>query len=221
MIKSNDSELSKESAMKKLKHTTINTRNLQECQEHLMKVISSPAFLNNEGLNNEVPFHICPYEPSIQKEITQLTKQLRNDLEDQKIKTLEINLYDLVIELLKREGDWDWILKNEQKMSREELKEELQGILDIETVITPEIAKRMADEEHDLMLLTGIGEVFPYIRSHNILNNLQKTAKDKPTLMFFPGEYQHSLESGASLVLFGNLQDDKYYRAFNILDRAV
>lgn len=207
--------------MKKLKHTTINTRNLQECQEHLLKVISSAAFLNNEGLNNEVPFHICPYEPSIQKDITQLTKQLRNDLEDQKIKTLEINLYDLVVELLKREGDWDWMLENEYKMSREELKEELQGILDIETVITPEIAKRMAAEKHELMLLTGIGEVFPYIRSHNILNNLQKTAKDKPTLMFFPGEYQHSLESGASLVLFGNLQDDKYYRAFNILDRAI
>lgn len=207
--------------MKKLKYKTIDTRNLQECQERLMKVISSTSFLNNEGLNNEVPFHICPYETSIQKDITQLTKQLRNDLEGQNIKTLEINLYDLVVELLKCEGDWDWLLEHEQDMSREELKDELQGILDVETVITSEIAKRMKEEEHDLMLLTGIGEVFPYIRSHNILNNLQKTAKDKPTLMFFPGEYQHSLESGASLILFGLLQDDKYYRAFNILDRAV
>jgi hypothetical protein len=207
--------------MKTLKHTTINARNLQECQEHLMKVISSRAFLGNEGLNNEVPFHICPYETSIQKDITQLIKQLRNDLEDKQIKVLEINLYDLVIELLKREGDWDWILENETTMSRERLREELQGILDVETVITPEIAQRMNADQYEVMLLTGIGEVFPYIRSHNVLNNLQKKAKDKPTLMFFPGEYQHSLESGASLVLFGNLQDDKYYRAFNILDRAV
>lgn len=207
--------------MKTLKHTTINARNLQECQEHLMKVISSRAFLGNEGLNNEVPFHICPYETSIQKDITQLIKQLRNDLEDKQIKVLEINLYDLVIELLKREGDWDWILENEPTMSRERLREELQGILDVETVITPEIAQRMDADQFEVMLLTGIGEVFPYIRSHNVLNNLQKKAKNKPTLMFFPGEYQHSLESGASLVLFGNLQDDKYYRAFNILDRAV
>ncbi|QRV23369.1 DUF1788 domain-containing protein [Marinomonas foliarum] len=207
--------------MKTLKHTTINARNLQECQEHLMKVISSRAFLGNEGLNNEVPFHICPYETSIQKDITQLTKQLRNDLEGKQIKVLEINLYDLVIELLKHEGDWDWILENESTMSRERLREELQGILDVETVITPEIAQRMDADQYEVMLLTGIGEVFPYIRSHNVLNNLQKKAKDKPTLMFFPGEYQHSLESGASLVLFGNLQDDKYYRAFNILDRAV
>lgn len=207
--------------MNSLRNKTVNGKNLQECQEHLLKVVSNRAFLDNEGLNNEVPFHICPYEASIQNDITQLVKQLRNDLQDKKITSLEINLYDLVIELLKREGDWDWILKNESTMSRELLKEELQGILDVESAITPEIALMMDSEQYDVLLLTGIGEVFPYIRSHNVLNNLQKKAKDKPTLIFFPGKYQHSLESGASLVLFGSLQDDKYYRAFNVLDRAV
>jgi hypothetical protein len=200
---------------------TINARNLKECQSHLLKVISSSVFLNNEGLNNEVPFHICPYEPASHNVVNQLIKQLNNDLEDKNIHVLEINLYDLVITHLKDEGDWEWILENESEMSKEELKEELQGILDIQTIIAPEIAKRMTAERHELMILTGVGEVFPYIRSHNILNNLQKIAKDKPTLMFFPGKYQHSLEKGASLVLFGNLEDDKYYRAFNILDRAI
>jgi hypothetical protein len=78
----------------------------------------------------------------------------------------------------------------------------------------------MQNNDFQVMFITGVSEVFPYIRSHNVLNNLQKTAKEKPTLMFFPGEYQHSLDTGASLVLFGKLQDDKYYRAFNILDRA-
>ncbi|WP_261863114.1 DUF1788 domain-containing protein [Psychrobacter sp. JCM 18900] len=39
--------------------------------------------------------------------------------------------------------------------------------------------------------------------------------KNQP-LSFFPGAYTHSLESGASLDLFGRLHDDKYYRAFNI-----
>ena len=207
--------------MKKLKHKTISARYLKECQEHLFKVVSSREFLQNEGLNNEVPFHICPYETIIQKDLTQLVKQLINDLEDLKIRVLEINLYDLIIEILKREGDWDWVLENEPTISKGELKEELQGILDIETVITPEISIKMESAPHDVMLLTGIGEIFPYIRSHTVLNNLQKKANDKPTIMFFPGEYQHSPESGASLALFGSLQDDKYYRAFNILDRAV
>jgi len=85
----------------------------------------------------------------------------------------------------------------------------------------PAISQQMHSSEFQVLIITGVGEVFPYIRSHNILNNLQKRAKDKPTVMFFPGSYQHSLATGASLVLFGALQDDKYYRAFNILDRAT
>jgi hypothetical protein len=199
----------------------VNKKNLQQAYVHLTDVMASERFLSNQGLNNEVPFHICPYDPAIQNDINQLIKQLANYLNDANVRVLEINLYDMAIDLLKADGDWQWLIDNETTMSRDELKEELQGILDIETAITPTIAERLKNQEFDILMLTGVSEVFPYIRSHNILNNLQKRAKDKPTLMFFPGEYQHSLESGASLILFGKLQDDKYYRAFNILDRAI
>lgn len=207
--------------MKTSKHITINSRNLQECQEHLTKALSSKSFLKTEGMSKDVPFHICPYEPAIHNEIVQLVKQLRNDLENNGLKILEINLYDLALDILKSEGDWEWILENESTMSREVLKEQLQGILDVESIITPAIAKMMEVNQFDIMLLSGIGEVFPYMRSHNILNNLEKIAKQKPTLMFFPGDYQYSLELGISLVLFAKLQDDKYYRASNILERAI
>ncbi|MBT4196272.1 MAG: DUF1788 domain-containing protein [Gammaproteobacteria bacterium] len=198
----------------------INFKNLEQAYVHLSDVIASDRFLSNQGLNNEVPFHICPFDPAIQGEVNLLIKQLINYLRDAGTLVLKINLYDLVIEILKAEGDWQWLLDNESGMSRDELKEELQGVLDIETVLTPAISTKMQNNDFQVMFITGVSEVFPYIRSHNVLNNLQKTAKEKPTLMFFPGEYQHSLDTGASLVLFGKLQDDKYYRAFNILDRA-
>ena len=74
----------------------------------------------------------------------------------------------------------------------------------------------MSDREFDILFLTGVGEVFPYLRSHTILNNLQSVATEKPTVLFFPGEYRHTIEEGSSLELFGLLRDDKYYRAFNI-----
>lgn len=200
---------------------SINKKNLQQAYEKLVAVVSDDGFLANQGLNNEVPFHICPYDPTTQVDINQMVRQLKNDLQDKSVSVLEINLYDLVIEILRQEDDWEWLLENEPTMSRDELKEELQGVLDIETVITPAISAKMEAADFKVLFITGVGEVFPFIRSHNILNNLQKRAKEKPTLMFFPGSYQHSLESGASLVLFGKLQDDKYYRAFNILDRAI
>ena len=94
-------------------------------------------------------------------------------------------------------------------------------MLDPQLHIAPAIRAKVADNDFDIFFLTGIGEVFPYIRSHNVLNNLQSTAKTKPTILFFPGEYRHSLEQGASLELFGLLHDDKYYRAFNIYEIQV
>jgi hypothetical protein len=94
-------------------------------------------------------------------------------------------------------------------------------MLDVETVVAPAIANEMAKESFDVMFITGVGEVFPFMRSHNVLNNLQKIAKSKPTVIFFPGEYTHSIAGGASLELFGRLRDDKYYRAFNIFETAV
>ena len=145
-----------------------------------------------------------------------MQKQLINRLDQGGVRILEINLYDISIDLLRRRGIWDQILEMESTVDKEQIKELLQSVLDPETHLIPEIAARMQKAEFDVMFINGVGEVFPYIRSHNVLNNLQSTAKDQPTLMFFPGAYTHSLENGASLDLFGRLHDDKYYRAFNI-----
>lgn len=184
--------------------------------QHLLSLISSERFLKRQGLGNEVPFFICPFKPEEAIEMSRIEKQLINRLDQNGIRVLEINLYDTSVELLRRRGIWDQMLEMESSVSKDELKELLQGVLDPETHLIPEIADRMRQAEFDVMFITGVGEVFPYIRSHNVLNNLQSTAKDKPTVMFFPGAYTHSLENGASLDLFGRLHDDKYYRAFNI-----
>ena len=40
-------------------------------------------------------------------------------------------------------------------------------------------------------------------------------------LMFFPGRYEQSDTLGSSLVHFGRLKDDQYYRAKNILEQEA
>jgi len=163
----------------------IDKENMQERFHHLFSVISGKRFLQKQGLGNEVPFFICPFQAKESVEMERLQKRLVNRLEQSGVQVLEINLYDPEAHLI------------------------------------PAIAREMAATKFDVLLLSGIGEVFPYIRSHNVLNNLQSTAKEKPTVLFFPGEYTHSLEVGASLDLFGKLHDDKYYRAFNIFHCEV
>jgi hypothetical protein len=199
----------------------IQYKSIDQRYKHLLNVMSSNRFKNKEGLGNEVPFFICPFKPKETLEIQTLYQQLINKLTQLGTPILEINLYDLAIKILKENDDWDYYIKEETNMSKDRFKEELQSILDIETVFTPAIEDIMKDSNFDVMFITGVGEVFPYIRSHNILNNLQKVAKEKPTVMFFPGDYRHSLESGASLELFEKLRDDKYYRAFNIFHYEV
>ncbi len=198
-----------------------NRMSIQEQYDHLLKLIGSDRFLQKEGLGNEVPFFICPYLPTKAVDMVKMQRQLQNRLQQQGVRILAINLYDLAIEILQKRNIWDRILETERTMPKEQLKELLQGVLDSESHLVPAIAEKMAHSPFDVMFISGVGEVFPYIRSHNVLNNLQSTAKDQPTVMFFPGAYAHSLEDGASLDLFGRLRDDKYYRAFNIFHCEV
>lgn len=214
----------------------ISQQSLASRFEHLVNVISNPRFLEMRGLNNDLPFYICEFKATEAFEMQRMQAQLINTLAsldveclgNRGVKVLEINLYDLCIELLKtREGSnlgcnlWDEILAIESDVDKDNLLELLQNVLGIEDYLIPAIGERMNQSEFDVLFLSGIGEVFPHIRSHNVLNNLQSTAKEKPTIMFFPGEYRYSLEQGASLELFGLLHDDKYYRAFNIFDTQV
>nr|MBF0223739.1 DUF1788 domain-containing protein [Desulfobulbaceae bacterium] len=194
----------------------IDKNNIQDCFDHLLTVISGERFLQMNGLGNEVPFFICPFEATVAEKVEKIRKQLINRLEQAGVRVMEINLYDLSVEILKSRDIWEQILAMEESVSKDQLKELLQGVLDPEAHLVPAIASKLASDDFDVLFLSGVGEVFPYIRSHNVLNNLQSTAKKRPTVMFFPGAYTHSLEAGASLDLFGKLRDDKYYRAFNI-----
>lgn len=196
--------------------TDLSGKPMQDRFKHLFDVISGERFLKKQGLGNEIPFFICPFRPEEAVEMERVRRQLVNRLRQDGLHILEINLYDLSIEILKERDIWDQILELEPSVTKEQLRELLQGVLDPETHLVPAIAKKLESSDFDVLFLTGVGEVFPYIRSHNVLNNLQSTAKDRPTVMFFPGAYTHSIESGASLDLFGRLHDDKYYRAFNI-----
>jgi len=184
--------------------------------QHLLKVISGQRFLNKQGLGNEVPFFICPYKAQEAVAMQRLQAQLVSNLAQQGITVLDINLYDVSVQILEDRGIWDQILDLEPTVKKSELLELLQGVLDPERHLVPAIAAQLSQNTFDVLFLSGVGEVFPYIRSHNVLNNLQSTAKDQPTVLFFPGNYSHSLASGASLDLFGRMHDDRYYRAFNI-----
>lgn len=190
-------------------------------EEHVFAVLSSQRFLRMEGLSNEVPFFILPYDPEDALEVAKSKKRIKNRLANKGIRVREVNLYDLSVELLQERGVWDRLLAIEPEQDKADFRELLQGMLDPQLHLAPAVRERLADSDFDIFFLTGIGEVFPYVRSHNVLNNLQSVVTGKPMLMFFPGRYEQSDTLGSSLVLFGVLKDDQYYRAKNILEQEA
>jgi hypothetical protein len=189
----------------------LKTENLEQKFEHLFEQISNPVFLKMESIGGEVPFYITTHQAKNQNQVRQLIPALIKKLEAKGVNVLEINLFDLSIEIIRQEDDLEDFFEEENESSKSEFLELMQSTLDVETELMPAIAKKLKAKPYDVLFLTGVGEVFPFIRSHTILNNLQSVAKNAPTVLFFPGKY-----SGLSLVLFNKLKDDNYYRAFNL-----
>ena len=178
---------------------------------HLYKVISSSSFLNKEALGGEIPFFITAYDAKQEVEVKDSIKLLKNKLETSGVSVLELNLYDIVFDILEEKGGMERMFSIELTRDKGKFLSALQSTLNIHQILMPKIKELIDKTPSKVYFLTGIGMVFPFIRSHNILNNLQNIAKDSPTVTFFPGNY-----NGHSLNLFGLLTDDNYYRAFNI-----
>jgi len=184
--------------------------------ESLYKILSSPQFLNKEGLGGELPFFIHSFPVSKQSEVDTNVQSLIKRLLNIGIEILEINLYQLCIDILNRENLLDQIIIREKNLPKLKLLKILNGPLNIDKVVVPEIHNRLALTSARIVFLTGIGAVFPIIRSHAILNNLQTLVGDLLLVMFFPGTYNNQ-----SLILFDRLKDDNYYRAHNLNEYKI
>lgn len=195
--------------------TPIESLSLSKRFEHLLTLLSSGRFLRMEGLGNEIPFFICPFAVGETAQMYRAIPDLAKQLQTRQITVLELNLYQIILDILKQREILHRIIDIEQELSKAELFEQLQSVLDPEKHIIPAIEARMSIADYQILFINGVGEVFPYLRLHSIMNNMQKIPHDKPTVFFFPGEYNAEDSNGSTLKLFGKLED-RYYRAFNI-----
>lgn len=184
---------------------------LEEKFEKLYQIFINENFLSMKALGGEIPFYISSYNPNQEIKVFDEVERLINRLKISGVSVYEINLFSLIINMLKDRGILDKIIDKEADLSKDKLYKTLQGAIDTQKYLIPKIEELTTNNPSNIVFLTGIGQVYPFIRSHSILNNLQNSIKDRPTVMFFPGIYD-----GTSLSLFGKLKDDNYYRAFNL-----
>ena len=189
-----------------------------EFNERLDKIwerISDEEFLANRGVANEVRYYVFDYEPSdeliIREKVKALKKQNNPDADGFQI--VEYDLYEMIIHILEEKGYIDKCIKFEEQKGMEYLYTAITKMLRLtndDNLIVNRIVETVP--ENAVVFLTGVGKVFPFVRSHNVLNNLHQVLDSVPVVMFYPGSW-----NGQSLSLFGTITDGNYYRAFPLI----
>lgn len=191
-------------------------------EKHLYKTLRSERFLRMQGLSKEVPFFIYHFPPSWALDVENMRVRVQTKLQsDDGLSVVEIDLYDLAIDLLNERGVWNQVLDLEPTMEKSEFREVLQGMLDPHDHLAPAIRARLEAQPSDMVFLTGIGEVFPFIRTHTVLENLQSVVIGRPMLTWFPGIYEFTQTTGHQLRALNLSASDSYYRAKDILEQEA
>jgi hypothetical protein len=181
--------------------------------DRVLDRLVSDDLLSGRGLGNEIGFYIFDYPPEHELLLRDHVRFLLEHLPKKRsgLRVKHINLFDLVLSYLGERKLLDKALEQARKKGDTFLLKALETPLH-GSKLAPAFEKACDLPNHDLVLVSGVGTVYPLLRTHSLLNNLHTAMQQKPLVMFFPGQYD-----GQSLKLFGLLKDDNYYRAFRLV----
>ena len=173
-----------------------------------------------KGLANEVPIFIQTYDPSQEDAIRRMVDSLAGRLRNSGISLKSLDLFTLVLDELEEHHILEDLLQGETSCQKAEILETLQNYSDPQTHMIPRLIREIGDEGTQLTLITGPGRIFPFLRTHTILESLQPAMLRHPVVIFFPGEYSQDPTGGSHLRLFGSIPSPRihnpYYRATNL-----
>ena len=189
---------------------------LFERLDKMEEIIRKPSFRQNKGLGNEVGYYVFDYlaedELFVRERIANM--KAKNERGNEEFTLAVFDLYDIIIDLLEEEGFLEQCYRFEEKKGIERITKAIGNLLQVnddESLLVAYIQKHTP--ANSVVFLTGIGKCYPLLRSHKVLNNLHQAIDHMPVVMFYPGKYD-----GQELILFSEIKDDNYYRAFRLVD---
>ena len=188
---------------------------IEERFDLLKQKINSPKFRENRGLGNEVGYYIFDYpaekELYVREQVDRMYKQSVSSSDEYKI--IVFDLYDIMIEILDNKKYLEKCYAMEKKNGFEKVSRAVSNMMKVNStdgMIVHYIQEHTPEKA--IIFITGIGKCYPIIRSHTVLNNLHIVIDNVPVVLFYPGSYD-----GQELVLFDEIKDDNYYRAFRLV----
>lgn len=181
--------------------------NLHERLDKLRDLIQTSDYLEGKGLSNEVNIRIFCYEPEDEMIVRHFVDQLGED-QSLSCRPRIFNLYEVFLSLCDDMDITDAIDEMEGSDGSEFLLVQLHSAIG-----EGEFVDKLSTDDYepgDVLVLTGVGQVFPFMRMHKLLEALQPYFPSAPILVMYPGKYD-----GRCVRLFSRLEPNDYYRAFN------
>lgn len=182
---------------------------IEERLDKVRELIQDDDFLDSKGLSNEVNIRIFCYEPEDEMAVRQFIAQVKTD-QDLRCNLIERNLYEVFLAACEALDIMDSIAEMEEEDGGLFLLDQLHAAIG-----DADFVERIDYHPHhpgDVLLLTGVGAVFPFMRIHVLLEALQPYFPDIPILVMYPGSFD-----GHHLKLFNRLKPNDYYRAFSVI----
>lgn len=177
--------------------------------------IKKDRFRKSFGRANEVNYWIFDYPPEkeleVRERIAYLKKKNKNGADD--FELVVFDLYDMILDFLEEKNFLEKCFNFEKKSGLERIIKAVSNSMkfnDDDSIIVQHIKDNTPDNA--VVFLTGIGKCYPILRSHKVINNLHQAFVKAPVVMFFPGTYNEQ-----ELILFNEIKDDNYYRAFKLV----
>lgn len=179
----------------------------------ILPKVTADDFLTGQGLGNEIAFYIFDYPPEAELRVREHIRFLLEHIPKIKagLRVSHVNLLDFVVEHLRQRTLLDKAMEMQKTKGDAFIRRQLATLLH-PNKIAPAFAEVAQPEQHDLVLVSGVGSVYPMLRAHSLLNNLHAIMGQTPLVLFYPGRYDSQ-----ALRLFGKLKHDNYYRAFKLV----
>ena len=183
--------------------------NIDECLDKVRKLLKNPDFLEGNGLSNEVNIWMFCYEAKDEMRVRHFVNQIMAD-QTLPCHLIENNLYEIFLSCCEDKRILSRMSAMEEKKGKDYLQKQIEKAVTVQAYVDKICARQ--PEKGDVILLTGVGDVFPFMRIHMLLEALQPRVGSIPILVMYPGKFD-----GRYVKLFNRLPANPYYRAFNVI----
>ena len=187
----------------------IEFKHINDARGFIVDKLSDDALLGRNGYMMRQALYIIDYDPAQQQYAADLVRAIcekdTGDLPRRGVTPVVVNL-------------WEPLVEAEPDTPRLDLIQMLQDTVGVKDVVAPRVNEAIASHpEADIAFVTGVGETFPYVRTHTLLEEISSPI---PVVLVFPGRYEQHSDGSTALNILGLTQASTggYYRATRVFD---